>query len=472
MIRTRFSPSPTGLLHLGNVRTALFSALFAAHHQGHFVLRIEDTDAARSEEKYSHQLQHDLQWLGLAWQEGPDVGGPHAPYYQSERHAIYDKYYRKLEEQGLAYPCFCTDQELALNRKLQLARGRPPRYPGTCRQLSAEDIAERIAAGKKPALRFHVPVKKSIEFVDLVKGTQRFNSDDIGDFIIRRAEGTASFMFCNAIDDALMGITHVLRGDDHLANTPRQLMILQALNLHVPQYGHLALITGEDGSSLSKRHGSFSLHDLRERGFLHLAVLNYLARLGHACEEQCLLHFPELAAHFHIEKLSRSSARFDQNQLLHWQKEAVMALDATALWKWLGDDIKQMIPASLTDLFVQVIRPNIYFPIEAKNWVNILFSDKLSFDEEQMVILKEAGEPFFVALKNAMAQHGTDLQCILAELKTTLNVSGKKLFMPVRVALTAQQHGPELAHIVTLIGQERMQQRFEDALQVVRKNAC
>jgi glutamyl-tRNA synthetase len=465
MIKTRFSPSPTGMLHIGNVRTALFSSLYAKKAGGHFILRIEDTDVARSEERYSDVLQEDLLWLGLNWQEGPGVGGPHEPYWQSQRHAIYDKYYQTLEKQQLAYPCFCTDQELALNRKLQLSRGQPPRYAGTCYGLTADEIAARIAQGKTPALRFHVPNKKNIDFVDTVKGPQHFNSDDIGDFIIRRAEGTSSFLFCNAIDDALMGVTHVLRGEDHLSNTPRQLMILQALNLHLPSYGHLSMIMGDDGSPLSKRHGSFSLHDLREQGYLPQAVANYLARLSHAYESHELMTFDEAAQNFHLEKLSRAPARFDRNQLIHWQKEAVMALSQAAAWDWLGPEIKASVPTDHQDLFIDTVRQNVCFPVEAKDWINILFDGALSFDDEQLQILRDAGTNYFTALIESSQKHSTDLKTILDEVKIQAGVSGKKLFMPLRVALTGQQHGPELQNIVNLLGQEKMQERFRQALE-------
>lgn len=470
MIRTRFSPSPTGLLHLGNVRAALFSALFAKKMKGHFILRIEDTDAARSEHQFAEILQEDLHWLGICWQEGPGVEGPHAPYWQSKRHEIYNQYYQTLESKKLAYSCFCSEQELALNRKIQLSRGKPPRYPGTCRALSVEDVAKKIAEGKKPALRFHVPVNKTIEFVDLAKGPQSFNSDDIGDFIIRRAEGTASFMFCNAIDDALMEVTHVLRGEDHLTNTPRQLMILDALNLKSPQYGHLSLITGDDGTPLSKRHGSFSLHDLHDEGYLPQAVMNYLARLSHTYESQNLMSFSTLAEHFYLEKLSRASARFDKNQLLHWQKEAVMALDAEEVQHWIGHQILQNVPDSLRDLFLNIVRQNIHFPSEAATWADILFDNELQFSEDNMAILNEAGKPFFKALLVAIDNHGADLKNILDEIKKNLNISGKRLFMPIRVALTGLDHGPELLQIVSLLGKEKMRQRFEDALQCVREN--
>lgn len=469
MIRTRFSPSPTGMLHLGNVRAALFSVLFAARSKGAFLLRIEDTDATRSDEKYSTMLQEDLHWLGINWQEGPGVGGPNGPYQQSQRYEIYKQYYQQLENESYAYPCFCTDQELALNRKIQLSRGHAPRYPGTCRKLTQDEVEKRLAQGLKPALRFKVPENTIIEFVDLVKGTQKFNSDDIGDFIIRRADGSSSFMFCNAIDDSLMGVTHVLRGEDHLANTPRQLMILQTLKMRTAQYGHLSLILGDDGTPLSKRHGSFSLHDLHQQGYLPIAVLNYLARLSHTYEEQHLLSFAELAEHFHLEKISRAPARFDKNQLLHWQKEAVMALDHATAWQWLGDDLKKKVPEAAREVFIEMMRQNILFPNEAHKWIDILFGSDLQFSDEHRAILKEAGEAFFVTAQNAVQQHDANLKNILDELKTKLNISGKRLFMPVRVALTGEQHGPELAQIVTLLGPEKMRERFSSALEQVKK---
>jgi len=463
MIRTRFSPSPTGMIHLGNARAALFSALFAAKNQGAFLLRIEDTDQSRSEHQFTDSLQDDLQWLGIHWQEGPGVNGPHGPYWQSQRHEIYMRYYQQLEAAERAYPCFCTDQELALNRKIQLSRGQAPRYPGTCRGLAKEKVVKYMAEGKAPALRFRVPVQTLIEFVDLVKGPQRFNSDDIGDFIIRRADGSSSFLFCNAIDDSLMEVTHVLRGEDHLANTPRQLMILQALQMRTAHYGHLSLITGDDGTPLSKRHGSFSLHDLREQGYLPLAVLNYLARLSHAYDEQKLMSFAELAEHFHLEKLSRASARFDLNQLRHWQKETVLALNVTDAWGWVGKNLQADIPEAKQNLFIKLVQENALFPQDAIKWKQILFGHELQFTEEQIAILKVAGKDFFIVAQKAVEKHGTELKAVLDELKMQLNISGKGLFMPIRLALTAEQHGPELLHIVSLLGVEEVLRRFKVA---------
>src|SRR3990167_5341112 len=449
-IRTRFSPSPTGMIHLGNARAALFSALFAKKNHGVFILRIEDTDVVRSKEQFIESLQSDLHWLGVDWQEGLGVNGAYGPYRQSERGKFYEHYFQIFEEKKFIYPCFCTDQELLLSRKLQLSQGQPPRYAGTCKHLSQEEIASCLALGKKPAWRFVIPEKTIIEFIDVVKGPQKFESDHIGDFIIRRADGTFPFLFSNAIDDALMKITHVLRGEDHLANTPRQIMLLNALQLAVPHYGHLSLIVGEDGAHLSKRHGSFSLNDIREQGYLPIAVMNYLARLGHTCETQTLLKLDDLSTHFYLEKLSKSPARFDLVQLKYWQKTAIQSLDVLEICRFIGEENLNQVPEEKRIIFAETIKANIEFPHDALEWVKIFFHEKISIDEAGLKIIREAGEQFFVEAELAVDQYGIDLEKILAEMKQTLHVSGKKLFMPLRIALTGHLHGPEFASIAAL----------------------
>ncbi|EKD73619.1 MAG: glutamyl-tRNA synthetase, partial [uncultured bacterium] len=341
----------------------------------------------------------------------------------------------------------------------------------TCCHLSSEEVGHRQARGLKPTLRFRVPENAVIEFVDLVKGPQRFSSNDIGDFIVRRADGTSPFLFCNAIDDALMRITHVLRGDDHLTNTPRQILILQALNLPLSQYGHLSLITGDDGTPLSKRHGSFSVQDLQRRGFLPQAVINYLARLGHTCEVQQLLNFDELAMHFNLEKLSRSPAHFDHNQIMYWQKISVQLLDKNRFLNWLGEDIKKQIPENMQNVFVSATQPNIAFPHDAAMWSAIFFSDCLKLEEldhEALTWLCDAKEQFFIIAEQALENYGTDFSRILVEMKQALGISGKRLFMPLRIALTGKVHGPELALIAQLLGVKKMQQRLGQALQFIR----
>jgi glutamyl-tRNA synthetase len=465
-VRTRFSPSPTGMIHLGNARAALFSALFAAKQRGVFILRIEDTDAARSEERYVESLQNDLHWFGLSWQEGPGKHGEYGPYWQSQRQPIYAEYYKILEEKQLIYPCFCTDQELILARKIQLSRGQAPRYGGTCRHLSREAIDRRVAAGAKFAWRYAVPPNMLVHFVDLIKGPQQFNSDDIGDFIIRRTDGTAPFLFCNAIDDAMMKITHVLRGEDHLTNTPKQIMILNTLSLPVPHYGHLSLIVGEDGAPLSKRHGSFSLHDIRASGYLPMAIMNYLARLGHAYETQLLCDFHQLAAYFELNKLSRSPVHFDVQQLLYWQKIAVQNLSEEQLLTWLGEDTVNQVPLEKRSLFVNALQCNIIFPCDALEWAKILFHDNIHIEHQDIELLQSVGEQFFVEAEQAVDKHGLNLPAILDEMKQTLGLSRKKLFMPLRIALTGKIHGPELVHIAELLGQHKVKQRLGKAFKL------
>lgn len=454
-------------MHLGNARTALFNALMAHHHpDGVFLLRIEDTDPERSKQEFEDGLKLDLQWLGMPWNEGPEADLGNGPYHQSKRQKIYDEYYETLEKKGLAYPCFCTEQELAVSRKLQRSAGKAPRYAGTCRSLSPEEIENKISEGKKPTLRFRVEDGQLIKFDDIVRGSQRFNGIDIGDFIIRRADGTAPFMYCNAIDDALMGVTHALRGEDHLTNTPRQTLILQALELTAPTYGHISLIVGPDGSPLSKRHGSKSIKDLREEGFLPLALVNYMARLGHYYSDDHLMSLDELAEKFSTDHLGRAPAKFDEKQLHRWQHLAVHALNNGELTEWLGDELLERVPEEQRDQFLTTIHPNITFPSEAAQWVEIFFGDGPKWTDENTAIIKDAGEKFFEAALSACDQHSDDIKAITEALKTELGVKGKQLFWPLRVAMTGLTHGPEMIHVAKLLGAKKIRQSYEQALEL------
>ena len=459
--KTRFAPSPTGLLHLGNIRTALFNALLARRQKGRFLLRIEDTDRERSRPEYVAALLEDLRWLGLDWQEGPAVGGPHEPYAQSAREAIYSQYYRQLESTERVYPCFCTPAELALNRKAQLAAGRPPRYPGTCARLSEVERQARLERGLQPTLRFRVPMGRTIEFNDLVRGPQRFASDDIGDFVIRRADGTPQFFFANAVDDALMEVTHVLRGEDHLTNTPRQLLLLEALGLPAPCYGHLALIVGADGGPLSKRAGDLSLRELRAQGYLPEALLNYLARLGHAYERDVWMEPTELATGFSTEHLGRAPARFDGAQMLHWQSEAVQRATSERLWDWMGAAVREQVPPDRSEELIATIRPNVRFPADALFWAERLFGADLTPSADSQAVIVAAGSQFFVHALAAYDRHGAAYQPLVDELRQRTGVKGKGLFMPLRAALTGEIHGPELGRILHLLPPETVHHRLQ-----------
>lgn len=464
--KTRFAPSPSGFLHLGNARTALFSALLARKECGIFLLRIEDTDQERSQSQYIQGIEDDMNWLGLAWQEGPGVDGAHAPYLQSQRGAVYRNYFDALEQQGLAYLCFCSERELDLTRKTQIASGQPPRYAGTCAHLNAAEVAARLQSGGQPTLRFRVPAQHAVEFDDVVRGPQKFNSDDIGDFVIRRGDGTPAFFFSNAIDDALMGVTHVLRGEDHLTNTPRQLMLLEALRLQVPRYGHISMIVGADGAPLSKRHGSRSMRELRQTGYLPGAITNYMARLGHYYSNNAFMDLDALASEFELGNLGRAPAHYDTTHLLHWQREALMRADADTLWQWMGTDVHALVASAQQAAFVAAVRTNVIFPEHALLWARTLYVDPLALSPEACKAVEEAGGAFFEHALTALDQHGADYKALVNHIKQETGAKGKALFHPLRAALTGELDGPEMAQLVMLLPLERMRLRLQAAMQV------
>jgi glutamyl-tRNA synthetase len=463
---TRFAPSPTGLLHLGNARTALLNFLAARQSAGRFILRVEDTDETRSNEEFMHELFRDLHWLGIDWDEGPDVGGPHKEYRQQQRRAIYEAWLAKLDAAGLTYPCFCTPGELNIARKRQLAAGQPPRYAGTCRGLTEEQRAERLVRGVPAALRFRVPAGRIVRFDDVVHDEQRFNSDDIGDFIIRRNDGSTAFFFSNALDDALMGVTLVLRGDDHMTNTPRQILILEALGLPVPRYAHIALLLGMDGAPLSKRHGATSLQDLRKRGYLPGAVRNHLVRLGHTSSSDGWLDEAALRADFDLSRLGRAAAKFDEAQLLHWQKEAVAHLSGEEFIAWIAPHLPQVSDAARIARFAAAVRPNITFPSDARLWADVVFGKLGALASEASSAVREAGGPYFDAAAQLLARPGTEFRQTVCELGQQTGRKGPALFMPLRAALTGVTHGPELGPLLELIPPEEAQARLAHARQL------
>jgi len=445
---TRFAPSPTGELHLGNARTALFNFLLARQGGGRFVLRIEDTDAQRSQEAHLATVLEDLRWLGLDWDAGPDREDDRGPYRQSQRGALYTRLFEALERQDAVYPCFCTPLELEAARRAQLGSGRPPRYAGTCRGLSEEQREARRAQGLPATLRYRVPAGRRIEFVDQVHGPQSFLSDDIGDFVIRRADGTAAFFFSNAVDDASMGVTHVLRGEDHLANTPRQLLLLEALRLRAPSYGHVSLILGPDGAPLSKRHGATSVRAYRDSGYRPEALRNHLFRLGHSSGEHGLLDLEAMAHAFDPTHLGRASAHFDAQQLRVWQKEAAHHLPADEARTWLAPALPPGLSESAAGAFVAAILPNVVLPEDAQPWARIVFGPPPALEPEGEQIIREAGDRYFAAASQAAAQSGNDLPAIASAVRAATGRKGAELYMPLRLALTGLAHGPELAPLL------------------------
>ena len=436
---TRFAPSPSGLLHLGNARTALFS-LLAALPGGRFLLRIEDSDRARASPVFEHALRADLAWLGFAAHIDEA-----AVWRQSERGAVYDDFLQKLARDNLVYPCFCTESELAAERASQRARGLPPRYGGRCAALDPAAALARVAAGGAAVWRFRVPPGQEVTFCDVVRGPQRVATSLLGDFVVRRAQGEAMFFFANALDDALSGVTLVLRGEDHLANTPRQILILRALGLPVPEYGHLPLVLSAGGVPLSKRDGAGSLAALREEGFLPLAVINYLARLGAVVGSERLLPLMDLAQAFDRRRIGHAPARYDREQLLHWQRVAMAGTPVTEWLPWVAE----YVPEADRLRFVEAVRPNALFPEDFRRWAGILYGERRTLDEDARTAIGVAGAQFF----RVAAAH-LDAGGAAGDLPTVLKAAGhggRRLFHGLRAALTGRLAGPELKDILALM---------------------
>ena len=453
---TRFAPSPSGELHLGNARTALFNLLLARRQGGRFVLRIEDTDAGRSSEAHLEALVADLRWLGLDWDLGPGLGQSETLWRQSRRTTVYEPCYQRLLAAGSAYPCYCTPLELEVARRTQLAAGRPPRYAGTCRDLDPAALAERAARGQRPALRFAVPAGQLIEFDDLVHGPQRLRSEEIGDFVIRREDGSSAFFFCNAVDDADMGVTQLLRGEDHLSNTPRQLLLLAALDMRVPRYGHVSLLTGADGTPLSKRHGATTLRELREQGYGAPAVLNLLYRLGHSTPDNSLLTLAQMAAGFDVAHLQRASAHFDPVQLRHWQREWLHSLPAEAAQSWLAQWLPAPLPAAELQRFAAAVLPNVQLAEDVRDWHGVFYGERMVIDAESREALTQAGTAFFTAAAGAVSGDGVTADA----LRAATGAKGAAFFRPLRAALTGRLHGPELAPLLAALGPARVRARL------------
>jgi len=460
---TRFAPSPTGGLHPGNARTALFSFLLARGRGGRFLLRIEDTDRERCDEAHVAAQLAELEWLGIRWDAGPGREDGHGPYRQSERAAIYAGLLDRLAREGLVYPCYCTPAELEVERRSQLAAGQPPRYSGTCRALGAAARAGREREGRPAALRFAVPATGTVHFDDLVRGPQAIDSGTLGDFPVMRADGAAVFFFCNAVDDALMGVTHVLRGEDHLANTPRQLLLLQALGLAPPSYGHLPLLLDAGGAPQSKRRGSVTLSQLRERGYLAAAVGNHLLRLGHHGAPDDWLEPADFARHFDAARLGRAPAHFDPAQLDHWQREAVLRLDDEGAADWLSAELPSDWDEERRAAAAGLLRSNVLLPRDARAWLPVLDGTLPDVAPDAARAIAEAGPAFFAAALAAFDEAGADLGALAEDLKRRTGRKGKALFMPLRFALTGRHDGPELAALLAAIPGPLVRARLEGA---------
>ena len=466
-MRVRFAPSPTGQLHVGNARTALFNWLLARGHDGIFILRIEDTDAERSTKESEESILEDLRWLGLDWDEGPDVGGAGGPYRQSERLHLFTSYANELLAAGTAYYCFCPPQKLEADRRAMLAAGRPPRYAGTCRGLSTDEARRRIEAGERAVVRFRIPEHIDVSFQDLVRGEVTFSTDVIGDPVLVRSDGRPAYNFAVVVDDALMEITHVIRGEDHISNTPRQVLLYRALGFAPPQFAHLSLVLGPDHSPLSKRHGATSVAEFRERGYLPEALTNYLALIGwsprsgggETSDDAELMPMDELARRFALEDVGHSAGVFDPEKLA-WMNRHYMKIATPARLAAEGARFFQVrgFLKRKTDIamaYVESLLPMAVGSVdrleEIPDRVAFLFTyDALEALRRPAVtgILAEPGaREVIAALAEAIEGPLLDREAFRAmanRVKEKTGQKGKALFHPIRVALTGEGGGPEL----------------------------
>lgn len=457
--RTRFAPSPTGKLHIGNARTALFNWLFARHLGGSFVLRIEDTDTARTEAGFEKSIMDDLDWLGLSWDEGPDKGGPHGPYRQSERSELYNEHAARLVDKGLAYRCYCSKERLDSLKAEQVKKGIPPRYDNRCRTPGKN----AAPSGVTPVLRYAVP-GRAVRFDDGVHGQLSFDTSVMGDFVIIGSDSIPSYNFAVVVDDALMEISHVLRGDDHLSNTPRQLMLFDALGFDPPRYYHLPLVLSHDRTPLSKRDAASSVGSVREGGFLPGAVLNTITRLGWSPGSDMPLTLKEMAAAFDGKKLSKSPSVFDLDRLKSYNKEAIGYMSAPELLSLAG--IKQTPEAIAA---AEAVKASAAAIGEFRELIAPFVEDAPGPDAQARAALAPDGANAVLrALREAIKGSGDideeAYEGIMAEVKAATGAKARGLFMPVRAALTGRTTGIELVNIFRLLGRERIIARLNKHL--------
>ncbi|MEC0094011.1 glutamate--tRNA ligase [Paenibacillus macquariensis] len=480
-VRVRYAPSPTGHLHIGNARTALFNYLYARHLGGKFIIRIEDTDVKRNVEGGEESQLKYLKWLGIEWDESIDVGGAYGPYRQTERLDIYRTYWQELLDKGLAYRCYCTEEELEQEREDQTARGETPRYSGKHRDLSEEQQRAFEAEGRIASIRFRVPEDKTYTFNDIVKGTISFTTQDTGDFVIVKKDGIPTYNFAVVLDDHLMEISHVLRGEDHVSNTPRQLMIYEALGWDAPQFGHMTLIVNENHKKLSKRDESIVqfIEQYDQLGYLPEALFNFISLLGWSPEgEEEMFVKEELIAIFNAERLSKSPAVFDQNKLAYMNNHYIKHADPDRIAKLAIPHLQRTgcLPEALNadqeawaKSLVALYQEQLNSASNIVELSEMFFRSNIELDEEAKAILAEEQVPtvlaaFLTKVEATDEFTPANMAVLIKEVQKETGFKGKQLFMPIRVALTGQTHGRDLNQTIYLLGLDRVQNRLKSQI--------
>ena len=481
-VRVRYAPSPTGHLHIGNARTALFNYLFARSQGGKFIIRIEDTDRKRNIEGGEQSQLNYLKWLGIDWDESVDVGGEYGPYRQSERNDIYKTYYEELLEKGLAYKCYCTEEELEKEREEQAARGEMPRYSGKCRNLTKEEQEKLEAEGRQPSIRFKVPQGEVIRFDDIVKGEISFETDGIGDFVIVKKDGTPTYNFAVAVDDYLMKMTHVLRGEDHISNTPKQIMIYNALGWDIPAFGHMTLIVNENRKKLSKRDESIIqfIEQYEELGYLPEALFNFITLLGWSpVGEEELFTKEQFIEIFDVNRLSKSPAVFDTHKLKWVNNQYVKKLDLDQVIELTvphlqkAGKVSEELSGSEQEWvrkLISLYQEQLSYGAEIVELTELFFKDDIQYNREARTVLEEEQVPevlrvFAEKLEQLDSFTADEIKASIKAVQKETGHKGKKLFMPIRVATTGQTHGPELPQSIELLGKDTVLKRLNNIIQ-------
>ncbi|MBI5400322.1 glutamate--tRNA ligase [Candidatus Saganbacteria bacterium] len=472
-VRVRFAPSPTGALHIGGARTALYNWLFARHHGGKFILRIEDTDRERSTLEANQAIFHGLDWLGLDWDEGPNADGAHGPYFQTQRQDIHHRYIEQLIGAGKAYYCFCSPDELCRKREEATARKEAPRYDGHCRRLTAAEVKNRLAIGDPKVVRFLLPTIGDTTVADLIRGPVTFKNEVLDDFVILKSDGFPTYNFACVIDDHLMEISHVIRGDDHLSNTPRQILLYQAFGWSLPKFAHIPMILGNDKARLSKRHGAASVIVYRDIGYLPEAMLNYITKLGWGHGDQEIFSRTELVEKFTLGGINKSPAVFDPDKL-----------------NWLnGKYIRAILPERLFDLceplllaaygpqdlaylkrVVSAFHDRLVLIPDIVNLSRYFFQDDFTYDEAGAAkhLRTEQGKKILSLLKERLGglEHFVKekIEPVFKELATELQVKLGEVIHPCRMALTGTLQSPPMYDVVEILGQTKVTEQINRAL--------
>jgi nondiscriminating glutamyl-tRNA synthetase len=469
-VRVRFAPSPTGSLHVGNARTAILNWVFARRHGGKLILRIEDTDQERSSKESEKSILDDLRWLGLDWDESPYAGGDYGPYRQTERAqaGIYQKAVDTLKDAGRAYPCFCKAEDLDAERETKKAAGESLHYSGKCRNLADEEVEQRIAAGEEYAIRFR-PTGEAIIIEDLALGEVKFEGDVLDDFILLRSNGLPSYNFAVVVDDSAMAITHVIRGNDHMSNTPKQVALMQALDCDLPKFAHIPMILGDDGARLSKRDGATSVGEFRDMGILANTLVNFLSLLSWSSPSgEEILGRDQLTKEFDFDRISKSAARFDRDKLKWMNGMYIRQLTPEKLAEMLRPLVQGPDDAMLRNI-AKVIQPKLEFLNDATE-LSVQFTEAPVLTDEAKAQIANADaqkvlELFRDGFQAAGEYSEDELKGIIKNVQTTAGVKGPGLWKPLRIAITGEEHGPELVQVIEVIGFTGCAQRCVSALE-------